>query len=154
MERAEEEKMDNKDELSLETLEARKNDPREVRTVTFSVSHLYGLSRSSVRLPINEQSSIESGQICMMMDPQADATCNLGHADFSKNMIRVKYGVQAVFPGLFKMVMEKRYDPGLLNPIQATATDDCPMNADLTGFTAEGCLEFLPGSYWSGAHGG
>jgi len=128
--------------------------PRLAGRVLFRVSNLYGLSQESVRLPLNDTESIESGQVCVTIDPDADASSNLGLIDYQEGRLKVRYGVQVVFPGLYRLVTAGDHDPVLLNPIRAIATDECTLTEDLTGFRALGCLEFLPGSLWAGADGG
>ena len=120
----------------------------------FSVSGLYGLSRESVRLPISETDFIDSGQICVTVDPDADASGNVGMVDFDRRYLRVRYGVQMVFPGLHELVTSGAHDLSLLSPPRAVATDDCTVTPDLSGWRALGCIDFLPGSLWAGAGGG
>lgn len=141
-------------ELSYAAIRSRRDQPREVARVTFAVTDLYGLSRHSIRMPLGNGESIESGQMCITIDPDADATQNHGIADFGEKRIVVRYGVQAVFPGLYQLVTRGGYDPELLNPVRTTATDECTINDERTGWQAYGCLDFLPGSLWAGAEGG
>jgi hypothetical protein len=122
--------------------------------VTFSVTKLYGLSTESVALPLGAGDSIESGQVCVTADPEADAQGNIGIIDYPGDRLKVTYAVQAVFPGLYELVRSGEYDPTLLAPVRMVATDDCTLTSDLSGWHAFGCLDFLPGSYWSGAKGG
>jgi hypothetical protein len=140
--------------LSVEEVAARRSAPRDAEQVMFALKALYGLSTHSVRLPLNETESIDSGQICATIDPDADPSCNKGIVDYSKGKLVVRYGVHAVFPGLNRLIVEGRHDPSLLHPIRAVATDDCTLSADAKGWRALGCLDFLPGSIWAGAHGG
>jgi len=70
-----------------------------------------------------------------------------------RGKLTVRYGGQLVFPGLYELVMGGRFDPGLLHPVRGVATDDCTLTPDLTGWRADGRLQFLPGSIWAGAHG-
>lgn len=128
----------------------RRDGPAEVM---FRLRALYGLSPESIRLPLNETESIESGQICVTMDPDADPSCNLGMIDYDRQRLTVRYGGQLVFPGLYDLVLAGRHDPGLLHPVRGVATDDCTVTPDLTGWHALGSLEFLPGSVWAGATG-
>jgi hypothetical protein len=121
--------------------------------VMFGLRALYGLSPSSIRLPLNERESIDSGQVCVTIDPDADPSCNVGLIDYERGKLTVRYGGQLVFPGLFDLVMGGRFDPGLLHPVRGVATDDCTLTSDLTGWRADGRLQFLPGSIWAGAHG-
>jgi hypothetical protein len=122
--------------------------------VLFAVKGIYGLSKHSIRLPLNETEWIESGQICATADPDADPSCNLGVIDYERGALTIRYGAQAIFPGLYQLLTEGRYDPGLLHPIRAVATDQCTLTPDHRAWRALGCLEFLPGSIWSGADGG
>ena len=100
----------------------------------FGLRALYGLSPSSIRLPLNERESIDSGQVCVTIDPDADPSCNMGLIDYERGKLTVRYGGQLVFPGLYELVM------GTLTP-------------DRAGWRADGRLQFLPGSIWAGAHG-
>jgi len=122
--------------------------------VMFRPTALYGLSKESVDLPISEVDSVESGQICITTDPDSESGSNLGIIDFEKGKIHVRYGIQCVFPGLVELIARKQFDPSLLNPVRALATDECTMTDDQTGFRAMGCLEILPGSVWAGTEGG
>ena len=140
--------------LTGDVISARRRESPASSRVTFGVTALYGLSRASVPFPVSRTETIETGQVCITIDPESDASNNLGIIDYDQNLIHVRYGVQAVFPGLFKLISEGKHDPSLLNPVRATATDRCTTNEDLRGFHAEGCLDFLPGSLWSGAEGG
>lgn len=124
-----------------------------VQQVMFRVSSLYGISHESVPLPLSRTETIESGQVCLTIDSDTDPGANVGILDYQKKRLKVKYNAQIVFPGLYKLVTEGKYEPSLLNPIRATATDECAVTPDLTGWRAIGCLEFLPGSLWSGARG-
>lgn len=140
--------------LTLDEVTARRQAPRSAETVMFAVRALYGLSEHSVLLPLNETESIDSGQICATIDPDADPSCNLGIVDFAEGRLVVRYGIHAVFPGLNRLVVDGGYDPSLLHPVRAIATDDCTLTADSSGWRALGCIDFLPGSIWSGARGG
>lgn len=140
--------------LSQEAVATRRAKEKHISQVVFSVRALYGLSRASVPFPLNETESIESGQICVSIDPDADPSGNAGIIDYDTGKLTVRYGVQAIFPGLFQLVTEGKFDPGLLNPVRAVATDECSLTEDLSGWRALGCLDFLPGSIWAGAQGG
>jgi len=140
--------------LTLDEVALRREAAQGAERVLFSVKALYGLSRQSVSLPLNESESIESGQICITLDPDADVTSNVGIIDYDLGRLTVRYGAQAVFPGLYKLVTEGRYDSSLLNPVRVTATDQCTLTPDFSGWHAVGCLDFLPGSIWAGAAGG
>jgi hypothetical protein len=140
--------------LTIEQITARRRDVKEIERVVFGVRALYGLSRQSITLPLNERDSIESGQICITIDPDADPASNVGTIDFDAGKLKVRYGAQAVFPGLFTLVTEGKYSPSLLHPVRVVATDECTLTPDLSGWRALGCLDFLPGSIWAGATGG
>jgi len=122
--------------------------------VTFQVTALYGLSTESVAIPLNETETIESGQVCVTIDPDANTAGNIGVIDYERGRLDVRYAGQIVFPGLYKLVRQGGYEPSLLNPVRVTATDRCTLLPDLSGWHAVGCLQFLPGSLWAGAKGG
>jgi hypothetical protein len=140
--------------LTKQAVENRRTSVQAVRSVIFGVSALYGLSTSSVAMPLGAGETFDSGQICLTTDADAPAQSNIGVIDYAARKLKIRYAVQAVFPGLYSLVMAGRFDPSLLNPIRAVATDECAMTRDLRGWRALGCLEFLPGSLWAGAHGG
>lgn len=146
--------------LTAEAIEQRRNKKEIVQRVMFRVKALYGLSKQSVRMPLSKTQAIDSGQICLTIDPESDDTGNIGVIDFSQTdecpdgRLRVCYAVQAVFPGLYDLVTSGKHDHTLLYPVRLTATDDCTLTPDLTGWHALGCLDFLPGSVWAGASGG
>ena len=140
--------------LSPDILAERRARAHTSTEVIFGLSALYGLSTHSIRMPLNEYESIESGQVSLMLDAEAPAHQNLGIVDFDRMKLKVRYAVQAVFPGLYNLITSGRFDPSLLNPIRATATDECDVTETYSGWRALGCMEFLPGSLWSGAHGG
>jgi hypothetical protein len=141
-------------ELTAEAIERRRNKVGKIDRVVFGVAGLYGLSKDSVKMPINRTESFDSGQVCIQGDAEADPFRSIGIVEFSKLRLKVRYAIQAVFPGLYSLVTSGRFDPSLLNPIRAEATDECTVIPDYSGWRALGCLEFLPGSLWSGAHGG
>jgi hypothetical protein len=140
--------------LTAEEIAARRGRQDAPDRVLFRVSALYGLSRGSVRLPLNRTESIESGQVCVTIDPEADPSGNIGMIDFTRRTLRVRYGCQVIFPGLHDLVMSGKFDPNLLRPPRAVATDDCTVTPDYSGWRALGCIDFLPGSIWAGAGGG
>jgi len=145
--------------MSLETLtpelvSERRHALKSIRRVTFRVTALYGLSRESVALPLNETEFLQSGQVCITIDPDSDMSGNVGIIDYETAKLTVRYNAQIVFPGLYDLITRGQYDASLLNPVRVTATDECTVLPDLTGWRALGCLEFLPGSLWSGAGGG
>jgi hypothetical protein len=141
-------------ELTAEAIAKRRQEVRPVDRVIFGVSGLYGLSRSSVKMPLSRTEAFDSGQVCLQGDSDADPFRSIGIVEFSKLKLKIRYAVQAVFPGLYSLVTSGRFDPALLNPIRAEATDECTVLPDYHGWRALGCLEFLPGSLWAGAHGG
>ena len=122
--------------------------------VTFQVDALYGVSRQNVQLPISEERTIDSGPVSISLDPHAHRSSNIGLVDFPKQSLVVRYGIQVVFPGLWSLRSEGEIDPVLLNPIRATAIDQCVLLEGGRGWRADGCLEFLPGSFWAGTEGG
>lgn len=146
--------------LTAEAIVQRRNRKECIERVMFRVKALYGLSRHSVSMPLNRTESIESGQVCVTIDPEADETGNVGVIDYGQSSncaygkLKVRYAVQAVFPGLYELVRAGRHDPTLLYPVRLVATDDCTLTPDQTGWHALGCLDFLPGSVWAGASGG
>jgi hypothetical protein len=140
--------------LTVEELDRRRAEPEPATRVVFRVAGLYGISREGMRMPLSPDEAIDSGQVVLMIDPEAAPAANIGVADFGRLALRVRYGVQGVFPGLHDLVLSGRHDPSLLAPVRAVATDDCTVEPDLSGWHAQGCLEFLPGSMWSGAKGG
>lgn len=140
--------------LSIEEISARQTAPDVVERVLFKVTGLYGLCRAGARLPLNREESIDSGPICVTIDPDGDASGNIGIIDFARRTLRVRYAVQLVFPGLHDLVLSGKHDLSLLNPPRAVATDDCTVTGDYRGWHAKGCVDFLPGSLWAGAGGG
>lgn len=140
--------------LSADTIKLRRNTPEVADRVIFAVRSLYGLSNKSVRLPLNEEESIDSGQICMTLDPEVDEAGNIGLIDYIAGNLKVKYGVHSVFPGLNELAAKEELDPSLLAPVRAVATDECTLDEDFSGWRAVGRLDFLPGSVWAGAGGG
>ena len=140
--------------LTIDRVIERRDAPRLTERVIFAVRALYGLSHSSVDVPLGRGESFPSGQVCMSLDGDSDMAQNIGIVDFPRRRLKVRYCAQLVFPGLYDLVMSRRFDPSLLNPIRATATDECTVTEDYRGWRALGCLEFLPGSLWAGAHGG
>jgi hypothetical protein len=140
--------------LTLTAVEARRNQRVDPDLVVFRVAGLYGLCPRGISLPIGAGRTIDSGPVALTADPDADPTCNIGMIDFAAGKLKVRYGAQAIFPGLYDLVTSGNHDPGLLNPTRIVATDDCTLTPDLMGWRALGCLDFLPGSIWSGASGG
>ncbi len=128
--------------------------PEPDRQVIFRLAGLYGICREGISVPLNDTESIDSGPVTLMLDPDAPEGGNFGIVDFERKKLRVRYNVQLVFPGLYDLVTSGRHDPNLLHPIRATATDDCEVTDDYSGWRALGRMDFLPGSMWSGAGGG
>lgn len=122
--------------------------------VVFRITALYGISKESVRFPLGGSRWVDSGPMTLCLDAEASSAGNIGTIDFSRPTLTIRYDAQLVFPGLHSILREARHEPSLLSPIRLTATDDCQVSEDLSGWRAVGCLEFLPGSLWSGAKGG
>jgi hypothetical protein len=146
--------MTTSESLTVEELARRRAEPEPNARVIFQVTKLYGISPKGMKMPVGPDESIDSGQVVLTLDPESPPSMNIGIADFARLSIRVRYGVQAVFPGLHDLVLSGRHSPSLLAPVRAIATDNCTIEPDLSGWHARGCLEFLPGSVWSGAKGG
>ena len=145
--------------LTVEAVNARRrtaaSEGLQLDRVMFRVAALYGLSpEEGIRLPLNRTESINSGQVTVSLDPEAGQERNVGVIDYKSHQLKVRYGGQFIFPGLYELVTTKSYDPGLLTPVRAEATDECTVKEDYSGWHALGCLDFLPGSLWSGASGG
>lgn len=138
---------------SPEVSAARPQPRQQAGKVVFRVAGLYGISRESMRLPLGGGHFIDSGQICITLDPDSTEN-NVGQLDYEKLALTVRYDAQLVFPGLYELIRSGQHDSSLLNPVRVTATDQCKVEADLSGWRALGCLEFLPGSIWAGAAGG
>jgi hypothetical protein len=122
--------------------------------VMVRIAGLYGLVRDEVQVPVSASESIDSGPVLLTLDPEADASANVGVADFGKNTMRLRYGVQIAFGGLHELVKGGDYDRSLLNPPRGVSVTDAKINPDYSGWEAQSCLDFLPGSMWSGAGGG
>jgi len=121
--------------------------------VMFRLAGLYGVSEESVPFPVSATDAIDSGPVSITLDPESTGG-NIGIMDFERKYLRVRYNVHTVFPGLHKLVMSGKHDLSLLGPVRATATDDCSVTDDYSGWRALGCMDFLPGSLWAGASGG
>ena len=139
--------------LTVDEVLARAEQPEPAERVIFKIDELYGLS-AGTKFPLNKTESIDTGPMSLTMDPKADPASNVGIVDFASASMRVRYGVQVVFPGLHDLVMSGNHDLDLLGPVRAIATDECTLTPDFSGWRALGCLELLPGSMWSGAKGG
>ena len=140
--------------LSPEAVEARRRQQVTPDRVVFRVCGLYGLCPQGTTVPLGAAGEIASGPIAVTIDSDADQSCNIGMIDFTENKLKVRYGVQVVFPALFELASSGKHDAGLLNPVRMIATDDCTLTPNLMGWRALGCLDFLTGSIWSGAAGG
>jgi hypothetical protein len=122
--------------------------------VMFRVSGMYGLGRTPIEIPISEHEFIDSGQIVTTLDPESDPSASVGVADFEAGTVRMRNGIQLVFVGLHDVVKSAKVDRPLLNPPRGLIVTDARINPDYSGWEAESCLDFLPGSLWSGAGGG
>ena len=143
------------DTLTAEAVDARRRQSLDPQRVVFHVTSLYGLCPEGVEAPLGVGGgAVSSGPVSVSIDPDADSSCNIGVVDFDARKLRVRYGVQAVFPALYDLVTVRGHDPGLLGPVRMVATDDCTLTPNLMGWRALGCLDFLRGSVWSGAKGG
>lgn len=120
----------------------------------FRMAGLWGFTRQSIQVPVSTTKSVDSGTALMMLDPETDASANVGVADFKENKIRMRYGVQLVFTGLHELVKSGEYDRSLLDPPRGISITDARINPDYDGWEAQSCVDFLPGSMWSGAGGG
>jgi hypothetical protein len=140
--------------VSPEAVATRRLAPEPTERVAFQVRSLYGFSDKSVKVPLGNGHSIDSGTVALTLDPEASADSNFGIIDFERMKLRVRYSVQLMFPGLYDLVQRREYDSNLLNPARAVATDDCELADDYSGWRALGRMDFLPGSLWSGAGGG
>lgn len=139
--------------ISPEEIEARRTELPPSEKIIFAVAGLYGFSNHSVEFPVSATESIDSGQIAITLDPESRGG-NVGMIDFDRRYLRVTYDAIAVFPGIHKLVMAGQHDLSLLGPVRVTATDECAVSEDFSGWRALGCLDFQPGSLWAGAKGG
>jgi hypothetical protein len=133
---------------------ARRLQQQPADRVVFRVAGLYGVSSHSAPFPVSRDETIDSGIVSITLDPETGVAGNVGIMDFEKRYLRVTYNVHAVFPGLHQLVMSGKHDLSLLGPVRATATDECAVTEDYSGWRALGCMDFLPGSLWAGASGG
>lgn len=140
--------------VTPQEIAARRIASEPTERVIFRVAGLYGVSTHSVPFPISKTESIDSGMVSITLDPESGASGNVGIMDFDKRYLRVRYNVHTVFPALHELVMSGNYDLSLLGPVRATATDECAVTEDYSGWRALGCMDFLPGSLWAGASGG
>lgn len=122
--------------------------------VMFRVSGLYGITRESIPISVSPTESIDSGPTILTLDPEADASANVGVVDFGPNTMRMRNGLQLVFSGLHKLVASGDYDRALMNPPRGVSITTAKINPDYSGWQSETCIDFLPGSLWSSTGGG
>ena len=127
---------------------------QEGNQVLFRVTSLYGISKTGMKLPINRSESIETGPITITLDPDSEKSCNLGIMNVESGRMKVRYGIQTVFPALHQLLSQETEENALLNPPRAVSNNTCTLFDDGKGFLAQGVVEFLPGSLWSGTKGG
>lgn len=137
-----------------DTIKPEQPEINEGNQVLFRVTSLYGISESGISLPINRANSIETGIITVTLDPDSDKTCNLGIMNLDSGRLNVRYGIQTVFPALPQLLAQEVKENALLNPPRAVSNNSCVLFDDNMGFSAQGVVEFLPGSLWSGTKGG
>ncbi|HET6211531.1 MAG TPA: hypothetical protein VFE14_01525 [Micromonosporaceae bacterium] len=140
--------------VTPEEITARRMREHPTDKVVFRVAGLYGVSTHSVPFPVSATDAVDSGVVSITQDPETHGSGNVGIIDFERRYLRVTYNIHAVFPGLHKLVMSGKHDLDLLGPVRATATDECAVTEDMSGWRALGCMDFLPGSMWAGASGG
>ena len=140
--------------VTPQDIAARRMRSEPTERVVFRVAGLYGVSSHSVPFPISKTEAIDSGMVSITLDPESGPSGNVGLMDFEQRYLRVRYNVHAVFPALHELVMSGKHDLSLLGPVRATATDECAVTEDYSGWRALGCMDFLPGSLWAGASGG
>lgn len=141
--------------ISPEEIQQRRNKSEPGNRVVFRVAGLYGFCKESLEFPISRTETIDSGPISATLDPEGDVPgSNIGIIDYGNCDLRIRYGGHLVFPGIHDLVMSGKHDLSLLGPVRVTATDDCVVTPDLTGWRALGTMDFLPGSIWAGASGG
>jgi hypothetical protein len=140
--------------VTPEDIARRRMQAAPAERVVFRVAGLYGVSTHSAPFPISRTESVDSGVVSITLDPETGVAGNVGIMDFERHYLRVTYNVHAVFPGMHQLVMSGDHDLSLLGPVRATATDECAVNEDYSGWRALGCMDFLPGSLWAGASGG
>ena len=127
---------------------------QEGNQVLFRVTSLYGISKTGMKLPVNRSESIETGPITITLDPDSEKSCNLGIMNLDSGRMKVRYGIQTVFPALHQLLSQETEENALLNPPRAVSNNTCTLFDDGKGFLAQGVVEFLPGSLWSGTKGG
>ena len=126
----------------------------EGNQVLFRVTSLYGISEAGMDLPVSGNETIETGPMTITLDPDTDKGSNLGIMNLDSGRMNVRYGIQAVFPALHRLLAEEKQENALLNPPRAVSSNSCVLFDDGMGFSAQGVVEFLPGSMWSGTKGG
>jgi hypothetical protein len=84
-------------ELSLEQGAARRARAEPDARVVFQVADLYGISLEGLRMPLSEDTAIDSGPVTITLDPQSAPAENIGVIDYEARSLRVRYGVQGVF---------------------------------------------------------
>lgn len=124
------------------------------RRVMFGISGMYGITRESFAVPISRTESVDSGPCFMTLDPEVDASAHAGVADFEQNTMRMRSGFQLMFSGLHELIADEKCDRSLLNPPRGLSITDARINPDYSGWEAQSCIDFLPGSMWSSAGGG
>jgi hypothetical protein len=125
--------------VSPEEIAARRLEAEPSNRVVFRVAGLYGVSTHSAPFPISKTESIDTGVVSITLDPESGASGNVGIMDFEKRYLRVRYNIHAVFPALHQLVMSGQHDLSLLGPVRATATDECAVTEDYSGWRALGC---------------
>jgi len=140
--------------LKGDSVETEQPKIHEGNQVLFRVTSLYGISKTGMRLPINRSESIETGPITITLDPDSEKSCNLGIMNLESGRMKVRYGIQTVFPALHQLLSQETEENALLNPPRAVSDNTCTLFDDGKGFLAQGVVEFLPGSLWSGTKGG
>jgi hypothetical protein len=122
--------------------------------VLFRISGLYGLVRGQQQVPVSPTETVDSGPVLLTLDPESDPSASMGVADFEASRMRMRNTLQFSFGGLLDLAKSGNYDRALLNPPRGISTTDATINPDYSGWEAQTCLDFLPGSMWSGAGGG
>jgi len=140
--------------LKNDSVEMKEPKAQEGNQVLFRVTSLYGISNSGMELPINGSESIETGPITITLDPDSEKSCNLGIMNLESGRMKVRYGIQIVFPALHYLLAQETEENALLNPPRAVSNNTCTLFDDGKGFLARGAVDFLPGSLWSGTKGG
>jgi len=146
--------MDGSLALKGDSLETEQPKIHEGNQVLFRVTSLYGISKSGMELPINKSETIETGPLTITLDPDSETSCNLGIMNLESGRMKVRYGIQVVFPALHQLLSQETEENALLNPPRAVSNNTCTLFDDGKGFLAQGAVEFLPGSLWSGTKGG